>query len=349
VLVPRQEGSLGLKSVCRDTALLFLTLREPGKLPAYLTASHIEDLNETMASLVLDGVLEIRANGRYVTGRDAHERLFANQTLPEPCGLIEKLSVEAVQHAQLLGLDDVSKLSARLYFYNRLPATPHWKRLLGDEERVMQSLGFAQGTPLGSVLQRSFSGVQPGSSSKGWFMWRSRRGVQDRWDARMSYKLYVSPHMHCLADAFAATVEVLASLHAPVFKVGRDQYGLLRPDKIICYFASEEKLLEAAARIDREVAGLSPHGVPFTAPVGESGLVSWGVDPPFGERGLPWHEASSWRLWVTNQLAIGLLSARGEEGVEPWRFALDRLRLKGVDTATWEPDDSLWQDEMLRA
>lgn len=347
VLVPRQDGGMGLKSVCQDTALLFLTLREPGKLPAYLSASSSKDLNETIAGLVLDGVLEIRADGRYVTGREAYEHLFTQRAAPEPRGLIEKLSMEAVQHAQLLGLDDVSKLSARLYFYNRLPAAPRWKRLLGDEGRIMQTLSFAPETALGSVLQRNFRSVH--SPKEGWFMWRSRRGLPDRWQARVSYKLYVSPQMHCLSDGFAATVETMAALRAPVFKVGRDQYGLLRPDKIICYFASEEKMLEAATRIDRDLTGLSPHGVPFTAPVGESGLVSWGVDPPLSARALPWHEDSSWRLWVTNQLAIGLLAARGEDGVEPWRFALDRLRIKGVDTVTWEPDDALWQEEMLRS
>ena len=32
---PREAAGLGVKSVDRETALLFLTLREPGPLPAY--------------------------------------------------------------------------------------------------------------------------------------------------------------------------------------------------------------------------------------------------------------------------------------------------------------------------
>jgi hypothetical protein len=345
VLVPKSPAGR-LKSVCKDTALLFLTLRDPGKLPAYLAASQVADLNETIAGLVLDSVLEICVDGRYLTGRDAYPHMFADGDFPMARQRLGNLSLEAVQHAQLLGLHDVSKLSARLYFYNRLPATPRWKRLLGDAERVKSALGCGEGTAVEGILRRNFSEVPQGTSHQGWYMWRSRRAVSDRSPRKVSYKLYISPHMTCLGEAFAATVEIAASLRAPVFKVGRDLYGLLRPDKLICYFSSQEKLLEAAAHIEKETAGLTSHGVPFTAPFGESGLVSWGVDPPLGERALPWHEDSSWRLWVTNQLAIGLVSARDQKNVEPWRFALDRLQLKGVDTMTWEPRDCLWQDEI---
>jgi hypothetical protein len=32
ILRPRKPSGLGIKSVCRDTALLYLTLREPGAL-----------------------------------------------------------------------------------------------------------------------------------------------------------------------------------------------------------------------------------------------------------------------------------------------------------------------------
>jgi hypothetical protein len=29
--------------------------------------------------------------------------------------------------------------------------------------------------------------------------------------------------------------------------------------------------------------------------------------------------------------------------MEPWQFALERLRLDGVDTATWTPVETIWQ------
>jgi hypothetical protein len=71
-------------------------------------------------------------------------------------------------------------------------------------------------------------------------------------------------------------------------------------------------------------------------------LLSWGFDPPPDKGALAWRERESWRLWVTNRLAIALVSAkrRGAAGIEPWQFALERLRLENVDTDTWAPTGS---------
>jgi hypothetical protein len=43
------------------------------------------------------------------------------------------------------------------------------------------------------------------------------------------------------------------------------------------------------------------------------------------------------------RLARDLLAARQAAAPEPWRFALDRLRLEGVDTETWTPGALLWK------
>ena len=82
-------------------------------------------------------------------------------------------------------------------------------------------------------------------------------------------------------------------------------------------------------------------GVPFTAEIGGEGLLSWGVDPAQERHRLAWEGPVSWRLFVTSRLARALLHARHESGpgLEPWRFALERLRLEGVDISTWTPMD----------
>jgi hypothetical protein len=88
--------------------------------------------------------------------------------------------------------------------------------------------------------------------------------------------------------------------------------------------------------------------VPFTAALDDDGLLSWGVDPPAAQHLLNWQPRESWRLWLTNRLANALLTARGTPAPtakprEPWEYALERLRLDGVDTDTWAPHDRLWQ------
>src|ERR1700710_2880108 len=75
VLRPRREEAvqrgLGLKAVDRETALLFLTLREPGTLPAYVREVLGAAAGRTIGRLVADGVLEIEREGAFVHGAAA--------------------------------------------------------------------------------------------------------------------------------------------------------------------------------------------------------------------------------------------------------------------------------------
>jgi hypothetical protein len=138
---------------------------------------------------------------------------------------------------------------------------------------------------------------------------------------------------------------------------GADAAGLLRPDKLVAYFPDFDSLAGAAGVLADRLAGIPPHGVPFTAEIGGDGLLSWGVDPPRREGGKARGE-ESWRLWLTHRLARALLAVRhmnaaqggpgGHDGQaggpEPWQLALERLRLEGVSTETWTPGPLLWRE-----
>jgi hypothetical protein len=84
--------------------------------------------------------------------------------------------------------------------------------------------------------------------------------------------------------------------------------------------------------------------VPFTAALDEAGLLSWGIDPPKHEQSLGWAAHESWRLWLTNRLAAALLLAKAgpSSQVEPWQFAIERLRFEGIEPYTWTPSKTLW-------
>jgi hypothetical protein len=154
------------------------------------------------------------------------------------------------------------------------------------------------------------------------------------------YKLYVSPALDGMPEASAAVAGSLTtSPGARGFKVARDLVGLCRPDKIVAYFDRMDDLRHGASRIVEELAGTPAHGVPFTAAITLDGLVSWGVDPPSNRVA-----RTSWRAWVVERLAEYLRAAGQDEDVEPWRFALERLRLAGVDTDSWVPAHGIWRD-----
>jgi len=338
ILRPRPpEGAnavLGVKAVDRDTALLFLTLREPGPLPSYVRSALGEATGRTIARLIADGVLEIEKAGEFVWGPPALEiqEILANG------GRLAELSLAALRYGQALAIDDPLRLSFRLYGYNRRPLTPRWWKLLPGAEAVQAHLGIATGGAHRKLLDRTW---RPSPPSEAWLSWRSR-AIEPADSGGVTWKLYVSPAPEALAEGFGAVLEALAAARAGQFKIGAAAAGLLRPDKIVAYFPTFERLEEAARAVESRLAGVPAQGVPFTSEIAGDGLLSWGMDPPVSERD-PWGGRESWRLWLTHRLARALIAARnaGEE-VEPWRYAVERLRLEGIDPASWTPAASQW-------
>ena len=344
------KGALSIKAVDRDTALLLFTLREPGPLPAYALEQFGHEAGRAVARLVADGVLEIARGDGFVSGAAARP-FFANGEGERAVadGRIARLSHDALRYAAALPIDDALALSARLYGYNRRPLTPRWKRLLPDTAAVRAFLGLARSGPAAALIARDWQELAPHPA---WISFRAREEAADAESrfgaAGPTYKLYVSPEPERLADGgFAAVVAALGELRVAQFKVGADAAGLLRPDKIVAYFGDFESLARAARGLLPALAGAPAHGVPFTAEIGDSGLLSWGADPPRGE-GLPWEGEASWRLWLAHRLARALLSARSapdcDGAASAVSFALERLRLEGVDTATWAPRAALWKE-----
>jgi len=343
VLRPRAPG-LTPKSADRDTALLFLTLREPGPLPAYAAAQLGETAERVVARFVADGVLEVEEGGAFVSGPAALDLLLRPGTRRQPEGRIAALSLAALRCAQALPVDDPGLLSLRLYAYNRTPLTPRWQRLLPDTAAVERQLGIAPGGPCRAALDRAWQRLP---EREGWISWTSRAvdSGAERPDGP-TWKLYVSPRPESLceegAEGFGAILDALTAARARQFKVGRDAGGLLRADKIVAYFPSFERLAEAAEAVVKRLAGAPAQGVPFTSEIGGGGLLSWGMDPPRSERA--WSLGESWRAWLAQRLARDLLAARASGTSEPWRFALDRLRLEGIDSDSWTPGALLWRE-----
>ena len=346
VFCPRGETSLTMKSAPRDAALLYLTLREPGRLPEFVRAMFGAGCNQAIAQLVLDGILEIDCDGVFVSRLQAYRAIYGEAESQAARGLIAQLSLDAIKYAQRLELSDTMQLSSRLYFYNRIPASLHWRRTFPSREAVLAYLGVQPGGPNQAAIERGWMRTDA-ASANGWLHWTARKRAE-RSRSGFGYKLYVSPKCEALPEALKTVAEVLSACGASHFKTGQDLYGLLRPDKIVGYFPDFESLQNAAAELARRLEGCPPHGVPFTAEMAGGGLLSWGVDPPLEEQSFGSQALESWRLWVTNRLATALLAGKASPvaGVEPWQFALERLRLEDIDTDTWTPATGIWQREV---
>jgi hypothetical protein len=344
VLKPR-AGTLGtVKVVNRDTALLLLTLAEPGPLPFFVRSGETSRVERSIADLVLDEVLEIEMDGRFVSGASAARGLVgAAATDPAPNrSRLSELSRAALRYGEALLLDDPEELAARLYAYNRLPVTAAREALLPDAEATLAYLGGAPASSLRRELERHWRRADE-PETQGWIAW-SPRSTGRRAGNRSSHKLYVSPALATVGETFATVVATLHETGPRPFKVGVDAAGIARPDKLVVYFGEMEELLTVASKLTERLRGVAAHGVPFSAEIDLDGLLSWGMDPPRSAQRFSWHERESWRLWVVRRLASALVAARGggPEGMAPWEFALTRLRREGVDVDRWIPSSGIW-------
>ncbi|HUP62599.1 MAG TPA: hypothetical protein VNA69_19510 [Thermoanaerobaculia bacterium] len=338
LLVPKPPLTMNLMSVARDTAELFQSLATPSRLGNRVLDDHTYAAD--VVDLVLDGILEIECGDGFVSGADALPVLCPD--LPEPAlpDGAARLSHDALLHAEDLASSDPRTLTHALYQYNRIPITPFWKTRFADAEAILAYLGADRGA-LRSLLEREWKASR---ALPGFLSWSSRMQVR-RGPEDVTYKLYVSPRPERIREAFEVVVRVLSAFPETPFKIGSNAAGLLRPDKLMLYFAAREPLVELGEILRRELAGCDAHGVPFTAGLDDTGLLSWGVDPPESERALRWLGGNSWRYWVAKRLASALAvakTARSAAAVAPWRFALERARRHGVDIETWTPSATLW-------
>lgn len=341
VLKPRQGSGQTIKSVNKDTALLWLTLQSPGPLPYFATAREPQAASGAIWQLVLDGVLEVEIGGDFVGGAHAAELLAGGQ-LSQPLGRLAELSRLALRYAERSRLHNAGLLSGFLYRFGTQPISPRWQAQLPGGDAVLSFVGAGPGTDVRRLLDAQWDAVHA-EAAGGWLVW-SRRGRAQVSAGAATYKLYISPQPQDMPCVFAAVADTLPA-RVTSFKIGANAAGLLRPDKMVLYFADQEGLQAGAAELADRLAGVPAHGVPFSAEISAAGLLSWGMDPPRRERRLAWQSVQSWRSWVVSRLAVALVAA-GSSALERMTavdFALERLKHEGVDIDHWMPSMRLWR------
>lgn len=342
VLRPVAGEALTIKSVSRDTATLFSALHDPGPLPAELRSQLGNDCANAVGRLVMDGVLEIWSEDTFVSGVNAFSLLCDEDAAINANGRIARLSLEALRYAESIGVSDPRALARRLYRYNTHPASPEWRRRLPNEHSVIEFLGLER---YGETAALFHEHATEGGANTPWIHWRVRGVGAPR--SHQTHKLYVSPTIGDLPVALEAVADLAGSDGAWTIKVGRDVFGLLRPDKLMAYFDHFDALQEAAQRLTGKLEGMPAQGVPFTANAGLDGLLSWGIDPPANYGPPGWYGRESWRHWLSERLATAILAARHADvpAVAPYRFALERVRLDGVDPQSWTPVETIWMGD----
>lgn len=319
IRVPVREASI-------DVALIFLALQDPGPIPPPLAFASSGRRCDEIARLLLDDVIELATQEGFIGGLEACVCLGLTCEDSAPVGRLAQISREALRYGARLQIDDPVILARRLYLYYRWPPRPGTAQIDG----VRETLTFLG---LGDRAARDHCehGWDISSAGGEWLVFARR--APNRPAERSPCKLYVSPRSAALPTVFIRLTDALFAAGAEQFKVGVGTAGLLRPDKIVAYFGTRDDLVAAVAPVRRALAGVPTHGVPFSAELADAGLLSWGMDP----RGASTAWGASWRQWITTVLASAMIGEASSCADERCTRALARLRLEGVDPATFSP------------
>ena len=341
IVRPRCTEAGTIKAVSRDMALLLYSLHVAGTIPVVAVAGGDASLLDTVWKLVLDGVVEVDLDGRFVSGPAA----ATAQSDTRPLETIAALSHDAVLVAARIALGDPLAIARQLYSYNRRPMTPRWASALPTSGAVLRYANSASGTfdsfTTATLAQHwETKGAVDASS---WISWWPRSAAQRHATNRSSvtYKVYVSPSLESLPSVWPTVVATLAEAGGPPFKLGASARGVLRPDKLVVYFPSRTRAEDFASVLATALVATPAQAVPFTRELAVGGLISMGMDPP-ADRPMLTQLGVSWRQWVCRRLASYLFASRGDIAPEAAaRFALDRIALDGIDPTTWVPSDDV--------
>jgi hypothetical protein len=258
------------------------------------------------------------------------------------------LSRRAVELAYASALDDINELAARLYCYNRIPISARSVRRFPDETSLLDFLGLNEIGMRGSTYTAiNLDIADPPTRKKSdelsqfWRFWQIPNATRPESDSHV-YKLYVSPLVNDLPQVLACTLKILPRCGACTAKLGRNLPGLLRPDKLLLYFARVEDAIDTGRELLSQLTLDEAHGVPFTFQIGGTSLVSLGVDLPVAQRIDPGRNRS-WRSTVTHRLARIILDVRKKRRDDPIGQINAELHRSGIDPDQWKPVSNSWE------
>jgi hypothetical protein len=342
VFSPTTPGSgQTVKVAYHELALIYFHLTQSPLLPHYLTGSPGDSLNQVIAQLVLDQVLEIKWNEKFVSGMHATEALFGKALyghLQVP-GFISSLSKQGIEYALYLDEVEMKTIAHKLYTYNTTPWDSSLKRDFSETTDTRDYVFSASRSSLISIINKEWQLINDPAKDP-WLGW-SRRYFDELSSGEIdkgTYKLYISPVIRDLPKVMNVVLPILTASKAFSFKIGNGIQGLLRPDKMVAYFNNRSSMLQAAGELKNKFNDCKVQGVPFTAQIDDTGILSWGFDPP-GSDVLSPIEGGSWRCKITDQIALAIMQAKTEQ--PDHRRAIDfigsKLFVAGIDPCDWTP------------
>jgi len=356
ILHASPEARLAVKAINRDLADFLRQFSEPMRLnDAFkkFDKGTRQEKEQFIIRLVLESVLEVQAGDGFISGVEAVNRILLHH---EPINregdknvekkYLQRISDKYIYFAFNSALTLPRDISFYLYNFNRIPLSRRWKQRIPDEKALVEFLGLHDDGSWGGMPD-SISARPVKTDEKGqpdvfdsyWRSWNFKNKSHSK--DLPSYKVYFSPLPNALPDVFRIVRNAVADTNAHFMKIGRHLSSVLRPDKLIVYFSEYRYARDFANEMAGLLSSYGAQGTPFSFQINsDNPLVSLGVDPPRG-----FTELFSWRLYITNKLALAINGARRSDSRYPLDNIHTYMRLIGIDSVNWCPLKDDWSME----
>ena len=252
------RAHLASKRRTRALAALFRAQQRPGPLPCLRRHQwRLRTAPSSRRSHVWFSTGFSNHDGQFVSGVSAAALLIDCSDDHDPTDPLASLSLDALRYGEMVQIDAPTALSARIYFYNRIPITPRWAHRLSTRHAVLEFLGLTKGGETRDCSRTTGRWRRLTTCEAGWQPGKPRASTRPRSQDAPAHKLYVSPMPGQLRDAIEVVVRVLTEYGPTAFSVGADLQGILRPDKLVLYFADGRTLDAVAKRLVRSLDGIS--------------------------------------------------------------------------------------------
>src|SRR5689334_10515803 len=215
-----RSANLPSKVAYREIALLYFHLQHNSNLPHYLIFSGDQKINETIAGLLLDGIIEIEWQGKFVSGPGSLPAIYDSSGSDEPVPTyLSQLSLRAIHYAWMLNAANERSLASRLYTFNTVPWDANMKKTFHDKHSVRDFLFSSVDDNTMNGLNNKWNATN--TEKKEWLSWNRKvtRNLKDVQSPRI-YKLYISPLINDLPLVLSRFVSVVNGSDAISFKIG---------------------------------------------------------------------------------------------------------------------------------
>jgi hypothetical protein len=290
--------------------------------PAQLRNCAVRGINDLLINrLIFDNIIQVFNNNEFVGGPECS--FFNNRfkLFEYTATKVATLSLNAIKYSWNFRHLTIDEIMEKLYHYGTMPKNDTISLKISSPDKLLIWLGKQNI----DSLAENYNKTPITHKYKYWHYWQHNQTGNAN---HLLFKLYISPSPKETPEVFSKVISLCNTHSVSAFKIGSTSLGIHRPDKFILYFKDQNSAFLFASYLVPILSMYNAQGVPFTFPLTENGILSFGIDPS-EEYNI------SYRIYISRIIAETLKLYSTQYKHLNIHHILFKLNLLGIATNKW--------------